>query len=525
MPIYNGPIEQDVYLGTTLVDVYQGTTLLTGTLAREFTLADAGIVFSVGETTVSLSISTGTLVGANYSNGQTLPRIFTSMTALQLTGQVRVPNDSDTWTNANALITITGISDTQDVSASADGTADWGSPMDTGDLMGGVETFTYSGGFGSYSPARNSVAYGSSFTQSRFRTTLLSRTATFFNRQEECELVESPVGTGSAGRCSNPDTAIGGFRDAGTRQVSPAVSGQVVTGTVANGGREDNPTTGTLWSDSQATVRVGTLAVGATTGAISGTPTVSTGVYTRHQWLGLNTNGEYDLIPAGEPSIQRTVNVFYNAPSDAGSGSDTSGSMTVMVTQASSGLSEFSFADLGATCSSLDGSALTAAQIAVRVSIDHTGTVTVTSGGITSNPSTTDARDIQVSISWTGFVPTGFIDEGSQTTVTGTITCSQSPSAVSTSAPTLASGSVVEFGDGSIVEPADGNTNVAYPSGSGNYSVTTPTFAGTPTPTVTVLANGAGTYGAPTGRGRSHRWEATNSEGTFVYNFTVVDTQ
>ena len=73
-----------------------------------------------------------------------------------------------------------------------------------------------------------------------------SVTATFINRREQCELITSPSGGGNAGRCSNPDTAIGGYRSAGTRQVDAAISNQVVTGTVANGGVQENPTTGTL---------------------------------------------------------------------------------------------------------------------------------------------------------------------------------------------------------------------------------------------------------------------------------------
>ena len=530
MPLTNssGQEATDIQFGNTPANM----ATLNGTViwqrqaaARAFTLADADISFSVSQAgLVSLSINRGALVSTNFSNGQNLGTV-SSDTTRTLTGSVRAPNDATLWSNANELITISGISDTQQatVVVPVDGTADWGSPEDTGSLMGGVETFTY-GSFNAYSPARNSVAYGSSFTQTRSRTVMRSVTATFINRREQCELITSPSGGGSAGRCSNPDTAIGGYRSAGTRQVDAAITNQVVTGTVANGGVQENPTTGTLWDDSLATVRAGTLAVGATTGTVSGTPTVSTGVYTRHEWIGLNTNGEYDLIPAGGSSIQRTVNVFYNAPSNAGSGSDSSGVMTVQVTQASSGLSELTFADLGATCNSLDGSALTAAQIAARIRTDHQGTVSVTSGGITANPSTTTARNVQISISWTGFVPTGFIDEGSQVTLTGSLTCSQSPSTVSNTAPTLANRSVVEFGDGSIVEPADGDSMVTYPAGSGDYTVTAPTFAGTPTPTVTVLANGAGTYSAPTGRGRSHRWQAENSQGTFVYNFTVVDT-
>lgn len=70
--------------------------------ARAFTINDTGISFSVSQAgTVSLSISIGTLVGTNYTNGQ---NIGTNNGLVTLTGQVRVPNDSSLWTNANQLI-------------------------------------------------------------------------------------------------------------------------------------------------------------------------------------------------------------------------------------------------------------------------------------------------------------------------------------------------------------------------------------------------------------------------------------
>ena len=81
--------------------------------ARAFTINDTGISFSVSQAgTVSLSISIGTLVGTNFTNGQNLGTVSSAQTRT-LTGQVRVPNDSSLWTNANQLITISGISTTQ----------------------------------------------------------------------------------------------------------------------------------------------------------------------------------------------------------------------------------------------------------------------------------------------------------------------------------------------------------------------------------------------------------------------------
>ena len=83
-----------------------------------FTLANAGISFSVAQSgIVSLSISTGTLEGTNYSNGQNLGTV-SSNTTRTLTGNVRVPNDSSVWTNAGQTVSITGISAQQSATLS-----------------------------------------------------------------------------------------------------------------------------------------------------------------------------------------------------------------------------------------------------------------------------------------------------------------------------------------------------------------------------------------------------------------------
>ena len=78
--------------------------------ATAFTLANAGIFFTVTEEgIITLTINQGTLVDTNYTNGQ---NIGPNNGTITLTGEVRVP-DSDNWTNANSLISITGISAVQ----------------------------------------------------------------------------------------------------------------------------------------------------------------------------------------------------------------------------------------------------------------------------------------------------------------------------------------------------------------------------------------------------------------------------
>ena len=97
------------------------TATLNGTIvwqrtsgAIPFTVSSAGINFSVDlNGNVSLSITSGTLEGTNYSDGQVLPRVGVATTRT-LTGSIRVPNLPATWSNAGALVTITGISDVQE---------------------------------------------------------------------------------------------------------------------------------------------------------------------------------------------------------------------------------------------------------------------------------------------------------------------------------------------------------------------------------------------------------------------------
>ena len=220
MPIYIGTTEipessGNIQMGNTSVsEIYMGTTRIwqaTGAQARTFTLADAGISFSVSAAgTVSLAIGTGTLVSTNFSNGQNLGTV-SSATTRTLTGSVRVPNDSSPWTNANSLIAISGISFNQPVTTTpVDGTADW-SGYTLGTVVGGTASGVYTvGTFADDWMPLSGPASQEMITQTRSATVTerydnASRTDT-----RTCEVLTNPSGGGSDGRCSSPDSAIGG---------------------------------------------------------------------------------------------------------------------------------------------------------------------------------------------------------------------------------------------------------------------------------------------------------------------------
>ena len=97
-----GTVRNNAKLGGTVLNGRIGGSQIWSTTAaaRAFTLADAGISFSVSQAgLVSLSITAGTFVNTNYDNGDNLGTV-SSDTTRTLTGSVRVPNDSTLWTNA-----------------------------------------------------------------------------------------------------------------------------------------------------------------------------------------------------------------------------------------------------------------------------------------------------------------------------------------------------------------------------------------------------------------------------------------
>ena len=125
MPInIGGQLVNDIRIGADAVDaVYCGATRIYPSTAA-FTIADAGIVYSVDANgTVNLAINLGTLVSP-LSDGVAVveganANIFTAQAMdvnRPLTGMVTVPNDPTMWSNANENIPITGITDIQEQS-------------------------------------------------------------------------------------------------------------------------------------------------------------------------------------------------------------------------------------------------------------------------------------------------------------------------------------------------------------------------------------------------------------------------
>ena len=121
--------------------------------------------------------------------------------------------------------------------ANVDGTAAYGGFVNIGGTSGGAVSFTY-GSYGAYSPTTGTGPSNQEFvtvTQSRSRPTFRRVSAVTQLQRRTCQLVTSPTGTGVAGRCSNPDNAIGGT-DSRTITVTAATGPTSVTPTLANGG-------------------------------------------------------------------------------------------------------------------------------------------------------------------------------------------------------------------------------------------------------------------------------------------------
>ena len=152
----------------------QGNRIIFGgaTGPTEFTLTNARISFQVSQTTVSLSLQIGALEGANFTDGQTLS-IVNQDTPQELTGGVRVPNDPSLWTNAGDLITISGISDTQEATITA-GVYSYTNVQ----TISGTPTTVF-GSFGDWAPATAGRAVETiDQTRSRSVTTITPQTQT-----------------------------------------------------------------------------------------------------------------------------------------------------------------------------------------------------------------------------------------------------------------------------------------------------------------------------------------------------------
>ena len=114
-----------------------------------------------------------------------------------------------------------------------DGTADWGSYV-LGNPTGGTASGIYTrSGLGQWTPTtapsnQPNIMQTRTYSSVTERYDGASRVDT-----RTCQLITSPTGTGVAGRCSNPDSAIGGTD---TRTVTGLTRQQSVTPTVDNGG-------------------------------------------------------------------------------------------------------------------------------------------------------------------------------------------------------------------------------------------------------------------------------------------------
>ena len=80
-------------------------------IRREFLITDAGVNFSVNQAgLIGLSLIRGIFEGTNYINSQ---NIGTNNGAITLAGSIRVPNEPLVWTNADQLVTISGVTASQ----------------------------------------------------------------------------------------------------------------------------------------------------------------------------------------------------------------------------------------------------------------------------------------------------------------------------------------------------------------------------------------------------------------------------
>ena len=276
-------------------------------VARPFSIANAGISFSVAQNgRVSLSITTGILFGTNYTNGQNIGTVSTATTRT-LTGSVRVPNDSTLWSNAGQTITITGITAQQAATPVVNGTADW---SDYGDEVrsGGTATGMFRDVIGTYSPDPATQPYGMTFEQTADVMRYVQYNDYIYTETRTCELVTSPSGGGVAGRCSNPDSAIGGTDTRTRTEARPEERGTDYTAT--------QNATGTLWSIGVVTVAgVNNNFAVASSGATSGSVTqIQNGRYVSHDWIGDDASGNYPIVTT---NANRIVRVTVMAPLDA----------------------------------------------------------------------------------------------------------------------------------------------------------------------------------------------------------------
>ena len=203
-----------------------------------------------------------------------------------------------------------------------DGTADWGPYSGTGSITGGTPTGVYTvGSFGNWMD--DGTATASDEFLNEFRTA--PTTERYDNASQDgirtCNLVTSPSSGGNAGRCSNPDAAIGdtdtapGHFTNRMRQVS-------VTPTIANGGRQ----TRTGVTPNPAYVPPAVDATSATVNptshtfnfGIADTVNVSVDVTPNNGQWHVTTAGAFTSTNTGTTIGDDTITISYNGAGQAG---------------------------------------------------------------------------------------------------------------------------------------------------------------------------------------------------------------
>ena len=123
-----------------------------------------------------------------------------------------------------------------------DGSASFGSPYDVGTATTPVTSYTHDG-WGAWGPDTDTVAAGTTFKQTRIRTTYESVSASTINQEMLCSGTAPQCG-GAVATCSG--TAIGSAASAGVRVVSAATGPTEVTPTMDNMGLEERDAVGTM---------------------------------------------------------------------------------------------------------------------------------------------------------------------------------------------------------------------------------------------------------------------------------------
>ena len=125
-----------------------------------------------------------------------------------------------------------------------DGTADWdtGNTAELGAITGGTLDRYELGSFGEWEPAFVDQTTGFEQTRTASSVTAVYTGATRDGRQT-CVVQTNPAGGGSAGRCSSPNTAIGGTRDVDDFFTGLTRTETGITPTENNGGIETRDVT------------------------------------------------------------------------------------------------------------------------------------------------------------------------------------------------------------------------------------------------------------------------------------------